>query len=270
MGSQPYAPETWCTWLVPLIFLVCIFMFGYTMYVNDCPETTGPENCILYHPLGRFSFQPLTENHLFGPSIHMLKLMGGLDRKLVVDDGDSWRLFSCIWLHAGVVHLLVNMLSLLLTGIRLEGEFGFLRIGPLYVLSGFGGSLLSCLCQETGKETISVGASGALFGLLGAMLSDLITNWTIYTRKCVAFALLGIVIALNLAAGFIPGVDNSAHMGGFISGFLLGFIFLLRPQYGYVSSKYIAAGYDIKQRKPKYKFYQKLLWVAALVAFVIG
>lgn len=61
------------------------------------------------------------------------------------------------------------------------------RIGPLYVFSGFGGSLMSCLCQDIRKETISVGASGALFGLLGAMLSDLITNWTIYTRKVDAF-----------------------------------------------------------------------------------
>lgn len=58
--------------------------------------------------------------------------MGGLDRKLVVADGDSWRLFSCIWLHAGVVHLLVNMLSLLLTGVRLEGEFGFCKRLLLY------------------------------------------------------------------------------------------------------------------------------------------
>lgn len=61
------------------------------------------------------------------------------------------------------------------------------RIGPLYVLSGFGGSLLSCLHKEVRRETVSVGASGALFGLLGAMLSDLITNWTIYSKKVNAF-----------------------------------------------------------------------------------
>lgn len=88
--------------------------------------------------------------------------------------------------------------------------------------------------------------------------------------QCIAFTILGIVIALNLAVGFVPGVDNSAHIGGFIAGFLLGFIFLLRPQYGYVSSKCVAAGHDVKHRKPKYKFYQKLLWVTALVTFVAG
>ena len=57
------------------------------------------------------------------------------------------------------------------------------RIGCLYVLSGFGGSLLSCLSINPAETTISVGASGALFGLLGALLSELITNWTIYSNK---------------------------------------------------------------------------------------
>lgn len=56
------------------------------------------------------------------------------------------------------------------------------RIGALYVISGLGGSLMSCLTDKRG-ERVSVGASGALFGLLGAMLSELITNWTIYENK---------------------------------------------------------------------------------------
>lgn len=58
------------------------------------------------------------------------------------------------------------------------------RIGLLYVLAGFGGSLMSCINLDiAGKPTLSVGASGALFGLLGAMLSELFTNWTIYANK---------------------------------------------------------------------------------------
>lgn len=57
------------------------------------------------------------------------------------------------------------------------------RIAPLYLLSGFGGSLLSCLHHKGKKEIVSVGASGALFGLLGTMLSELIANWTIYENK---------------------------------------------------------------------------------------
>lgn len=54
-----------------------------------------------------------------------LKKLGALERQLVVEEGEGWRLLSCMWLHAGVVHLLANMMSLLFIGIRLEQEFGF-------------------------------------------------------------------------------------------------------------------------------------------------
>jgi len=106
--------------------------------------------------------------------------MGALETSKVTKDHEGWRLITCIWLHAGVIHILANMLILVLIGIRLEKEFGFLRIGTLYVISGIGGSLLSSLFMVS---NISVGASGALFGLLGSMLSELITNWTIYENK---------------------------------------------------------------------------------------
>ncbi|KAH9666630.1 RHOMBOID-like protein 5 [Citrus sinensis] len=166
-----------------------------------------------------------------------LRDLGGLDRNLVVRKNQKYRLLSSMWLHAGIIHLVVNMTSLMLVSYRLEQEFGFARIAPLYLLSGFGGSLLSCLHHKGKKEIVSVGASGALFGLLGTMLSELIANWTIYENKCTSLSVLGSVIALNLAFGFIPGVDgvdNLAHIGGFASGVLLGFILFLRPQYGYL------------------------------------
>ncbi|KAF6152753.1 hypothetical protein GIB67_021413 [Kingdonia uniflora] len=180
---QQYPPmqERWFAWLVPLFFIVNIAAFVYSMYVNDCPSNVvGTDHCVLQKLLGRFSFQPLSQNPLFGPSSSTLEKMGALEWKLVVKEGEGWRLISCIWLHAGVIHLLANMISLIFVGIRLEEEFGFVKIGLLYVLSGFGGSLLSSISL---RSTMSVGASGALFGLLGAMLSELITNWTIYANK---------------------------------------------------------------------------------------
>ncbi|KAF3450874.1 hypothetical protein FNV43_RR06963 [Rhamnella rubrinervis] len=261
-------PEPWFSWIVPVIFLANIFMFVYSMYINNCPSKTGKDHCILYDPFKRFSFQPFHENPLLGPSTDTLRKMGALEKRLVVHENEAWRLLTCMWLHAGVIHLVTNMLSLIFIGIRLEQEFGFFRIGVLYVLSGFGGSLMSCLnLHLSDKPTISVGASGALFGLLGAMLSELITNWTIYANKCAALLTLIVIIAINLSFGFLPHVDNSAHIGGFISGFLLGFILLVRPQFGYVSRKYIPTGYDIK-RKSKYKCYQYVLWVTALVLLI--
>ncbi|XP_027358647.1 RHOMBOID-like protein 3 isoform X2 [Abrus precatorius] len=180
--SYVYDPDIhWTSWLVPLFVAVNVVVFIVAMYVNNCPrKNLGIEGDCVARFLGRFSFQPLRENPLFGPSSSTLTKMGALQWDDVVNHHQGWRLVTCIWLHAGVVHLAANMLSLVFIGIRLEQQFGFVRIGIIYLLSGFGGSVLSSLFI---RNNISVGASGALFGLLGAMLSELITNWSIYTNK---------------------------------------------------------------------------------------
>ncbi|KAH7425315.1 hypothetical protein KP509_11G049000 [Ceratopteris richardii] len=161
------------------------------------------------------------------------------------------------------------MLSLLFIGIKLEQEFGLIRIGILYVLSGFGGSLLSALFLRNG---ISVGASGALFGLLGAMLSELLTNWTIYSNKCAALMTLALVVALNLAVGILPNVDNFAHIGGFFSGFLLGFVLLIKPQFGRVRQRYLSYNIDAGslRTRQKHQLYQYILFGISLIIVIVG
>ncbi|XP_038708146.1 RHOMBOID-like protein 2 isoform X2 [Tripterygium wilfordii] len=172
----------WTSWLVPMFVVANIAVFIVSMYINDCPKhnNSGVQGKCVARFLGRLSFEPLRENPLFGPSSSTLEKLGALEWTKVVIKHQGWRLITCIWLHAGVIHLLANMLSLVFIGIRLEQQFGFVRIGIIYLLSGFGGSVLSCLFI---RNSISVGASGALFGLLGAMLSELLTNWNIYTNK---------------------------------------------------------------------------------------
>ncbi|KAH1055153.1 hypothetical protein J1N35_033218 [Gossypium stocksii] len=265
----PPQPKPWKPWLMPLAFVANTSVFIYTMYVNDCPHTSGTSKCILYEYLGRYSFQRFKENPLLGPSYITLKKLGGLDWTQVVEEKEYWRLFSCMWLHAGLIHLLINMLSLLGLGIRLEHEFGFVRIGPLYMISGFGGSLTSVLSLAR-KRIVSVGASGALFGLLGSMLSELITNWSNYTNKCSALSTMLLIICLNLAIGFLPRVDNSAHIGGFVSGLLAGFVLLMRPQYGYISSKHVPEGYQIKHKVAKHQVHQYVLFGISLVLLITG
>ncbi|GAB4860441.1 hypothetical protein Ancab_035601 [Ancistrocladus abbreviatus] len=103
------------------------------------------------------------------------------------------------------------MLSLVLIGIRLEQQFGFVRIGIVYLLSGFGGSVVSSLFIQ---QSISVGASGALFRLLGAMLSELLTNWTIYANKVAALLTLIVIIVVNLGLGLLPCVAVAFLRGG--------------------------------------------------------
>ncbi|KAE9616605.1 putative peptidase S54, rhomboid [Lupinus albus] len=193
--------------------------------------------------------------------------MGALQLDKVVHRHQVWRLFSCIWLHGGLVHLLANMFSLVFIGIRLEQDFGFVRIGFLYVLSGFGGSLLSSLFLQS---SISVGASGALFGLLGAMLSELLTNWTIYANKFAATLTLIVIIIINLGAGFLPHMDNFAHIGGFFSGFFLGVVFLIRPQYKWVSQRNSYFGFVAPPVNSKHKRYQSVLWVISFILLCAG
>ncbi|XP_057771371.1 RHOMBOID-like protein 3 [Salvia miltiorrhiza] len=131
------------------------------------------------------------------------------------------------------------MLSLVFIGIRLEQNFGFVRIGIMYLISGFGGSLLSVLFI---RNSISIGASGALFGLLGAMLSKLITNRSIYTNKVAALLTLIVIVMINLGVGILPHVDNFAHIGGLLTGILLGFILLPCPQFAWLARHNPAAG----------------------------
>ncbi|WMV32181.1 hypothetical protein MTR67_025566 [Solanum verrucosum] len=261
-----YQPYKKCLpWLVPIIIIVNIVLFIFVMYVNDCPRNSN--NCFGIDFFGRYAFQDVHENPLLGPSTTTLQKLGALDVNKVVEGKQIWRLFSCMWLHAGVFHVAANMLSLLFVGIRLEQEFGFLRIGPLYVLAGVGGSLLSALFV---RKKISVGASGALFGLLGAMLSELITNWTLYENKLATLLTLLLIIALNLAVGILPHVDNFAHLGGFVTGFLLGCVLLLRPQFGWVNLNKAPPGYFVASKKSKYKIYQYILLMFSLAFLLTG
>ncbi|EFJ25538.1 hypothetical protein SELMODRAFT_98870 [Selaginella moellendorffii] len=252
--------------IVPIFVIANIVVFIITMYRNDCPAHQTEYRCIL-PGLKRFSFQPLSQNPLLGPSSNTLLRMGALESELVTSGREGWRLVSCIWLHAGVFHLLLNMLGLLTLGLQMEQEFGFLKLGFVYLIAGFGGSLLSALFL---RLTISVGASGALFGLMGALLSELLINWSHHERSWFTLSQLVVLFIINLALGKMPHVDNYAHLGGCISGILLGFILLQRPPLTWPTQPHLP--YQPPSRPwriyslPKYKF---VIWVIALNLLVV-
>ncbi|KVI07157.1 RHOMBOID-like protein 2 [Cynara cardunculus var. scolymus] len=265
-SSYAHTETYWTSWLIPVFVIANIAVFVVLMYINNCPKHNHSRiygKCVARF-LGRFSFQPLRENPLFGASSNTLEKLGALQWWKIVHGHQGWRLVTANWLHAGLIHLVANMLSLVLIGIRLEQQFGFLCIGVIYLLSGFGGSILSSLFIQ---RNISVGASGALFGLLGTMLSELITNWTIYTNKAAALLTLIVMVVVNLAVGILPFVDNFAHIGGFLTGFLLGFVLLPRPQFGWFERHNLPADVRVKS---KYKAYQYVLGLLALCLLVAG
>ena len=133
--------------------------------------------------------------------------------------GEWWRLLSCMFLHAGIAHLLFNMLALFSWGRLAEALYGRAKFLLVYLAAGLCGSVASFALSNSN----SVGASGAVFGLLGAMLYVRTVNKTWFNRfiGMQLFAILGI----NIVYGFMNAgiIDNFAHIGGLVGGLLVSF-----------------------------------------------
>jgi len=125
-GRKHRGDTQWTAWLTPTIVVANVSIFIVVMYTNDCPKTTtGANGDCVAKLLRRFSFQPLRENPFLGPSSSTLEKLGALDWKKVVQGNEKWRLITAMWLHAGIIHLVMNMFDVIIFGIRLEQQFGF-------------------------------------------------------------------------------------------------------------------------------------------------
>ena len=141
--------------------------------------------------------------------------MFAVNRELIVNFNQYYRLFTGMFLHAGILHLLFNMYALYIIGMQLESFLGKAKYLIVYLLSGIGASMLSIFFSNS----FSVGASGAIFGLMGALLY-FGYHYRVYLDSVVKSQIIPLII-LNLILGFtISGVDNWAHIGGLVSGIL--------------------------------------------------
>lgn len=144
-------------------------------------------------------------------------LVFGANVDTLTKNGDYYRLFTSMFLHIGILHLLCNMYSLYIIGKEVENVFGKVKYLIIYLLSGIAGSILSLAFNH---NTICAGASGAIFGLLGALL-----YFGYYYRTYLGATLTRTiipVIVLNLIIGFTSsGIDNAAHIGGLVGGILI-------------------------------------------------
>lgn len=183
--------------------------------------------------LNHWVVEPLEINFMVGPGLQALIEAGAKDSPKIVEEGEWWRLFTAMWLHAGVIHLAANMSVLLRFGWPMEKEAGCQRFAPVYLLGGLLGSLGSAVFIP---DILSVGASGACFAIIGAVWGDLLQNWGLMwsAGRCgqctVAFACLSLSTAMNLALGLMPFVDNFAHAFGFLGGLLVGSVLMIRPR----------------------------------------
>jgi rhomboid protease GluP len=131
--------------------------------------------------------------------------------------GQLWRFFTPMLLHGSILHIGFNMYALYIFGIGLERRYGHGRFLLLYILGGFAGSVFSFLFSSAN----SIGASGAIFGLIGAEGIFLFQNRKLFGAQ-VRGALNNVifVVAINLFLGLQPGIDNWGHMGGLMGGLI--------------------------------------------------
>jgi len=171
--------------VTPILILICILVF-ISMYIFG----NGSEDIMTLIKFGA-NYQPL------------IKL------------GEVWRLFTSMFLHIGIIHLVCNMYSLWILGKELETFLGKFKFLIVYLGSGFIGSLLSVVVHSS----VSAGASGAIFGLMGSLLY-FGYHYRLYLGSVIKTQIIPIIL-LNLLIGFtLSGIDNFAHIGGLIGGYL--------------------------------------------------
>ncbi|PHS34041.1 MAG: rhomboid family intramembrane serine protease [Sulfurovum sp.] len=156
--------------------------------------------------------------------------MGALFGPYTIIEGEWWRLGTAIFLHGGMTHLLMNMFSLYLIGRGVEQYFNTESYLSIYFFSGILGALASLYVHP---QSVGMGASGAIFGIFGALAGFFIAHREKiqdYTKSFMKdFA---IIIALNLVIGLsIPSVDMSAHIGGLVIGAVGGFVISKNPRW---------------------------------------
>ncbi|THH09466.1 hypothetical protein EW145_g1984 [Phellinidium pouzarii] len=146
---------------------------------------------------------------------------GGIDSN---ETPNQWfRFITAIFLHAGIIHIALNMVAQLLVSAQLEREMGSVGFFLVYFCAGIFGNVLGGNFALVGVP--SVGASGAIFGTVAVSWVDLLAHWKYQYRPKAKLIAMTIELILGIAMGFIPYVDNFAHLGGFLMGLLVGTIF---------------------------------------------
>ena len=178
---------------------------------------------LMYANIAVFLLMALSGVSILTPDTLSL-LRWGANFKLLTDgQGEWWRLLSSCFVHIGILHLLFNMYALLYIGLLLEPILGRTRFIGAYLLTGILASMVSLSWNDF---AVSAGASGAIFGMYGVFLALLTTDLIEKAARKPLLASIGVFVCFNLLYGMKAGVDNAAHVGGLVSGFVLGIAFI--------------------------------------------
>ncbi len=236
-GFQHKAPRPYITYLL-LLVNIAVFTLGTVLGLEDEFFQVGANNhdlvlCQQYY-VYRGGCVPADVGERLTRS----------QQRFVAPGGEFYRLFTAMFLHAGIAHIAFNMLALFSFGPLIERLYGRGLYLLLYLLGGLGGSALSAVLGSA--EAGSVGASGALFALFGAEIVFFYRQRQIFGAAGNAqLRMLLFFAAANLLLGFTPGssIDNWGHIGGLVSGVLLAWTINPTPQ---VRQVYVQAGEGVR------------------------
>lgn len=149
---------------------------------------------------------------------------GAVYMPYITEYKEYWRLLTSVFMHFGISHLLNNMIVLFMIGDNLERALGHIKYLIFYLVCGVGANVISLFVENiTDSYSVSAGASGAIFGVMGGLLWAVIANRG--RLEDLTSQRMGIFIVLSLYYGFVStGVNNAAHVGGAVTGFLLSII----------------------------------------------
>jgi len=173
-------------------------------------------------------FDTMANNPLYGPPATTMVRFGAKEASLILYKGQWWRLLSPIMLHAGVFHILSNVLIQLRVGGYLNLVYGNAKWLWIYLVSGVFGNICSCIFLP---DSVGVGSSGALLGMLTSWIAWIIFRWKKIPEECrgqrnCQLAMVVVSVGITLILSFASFVDWAAHMGGAIQGFLWGAVLL--------------------------------------------
>jgi rhomboid protease GluP len=158
--------------------------------------------------------------NIINPSVEKIIEWGANERALTLN-GEAWRLLSSIFIHIGIIHLIMNLYALLYVGSLLEPFIGKTKFIIAYFVCGLLASTASIWWHTF---SVSAGASGAIFGLFGVFIALLTTNFIEKSFRKPLLIYMGIYIGINLLNGLNSGVDAAAHIGGLVTGIIIGYI----------------------------------------------
>jgi len=229
---------SWITWLITIV--TCLVWIFTSQQTAVALGLHGISDWITFVVRDAISLSPHDNDVLS----QVLITYGAKDNTLILH-GQYWRFVTPIFLHANALHIGLNMLNFVVLGLVLERMLGPLRFLFIYLVTGIIASIASF---HFSPQDISVGASGAIFGLVGTYSIFIVAHRRAFRFGGIpALGWLVLIIALNLGLGlFVQNVDNAAHVGGLLSGCILGWWFA--PLYKQVAQGKLTDVHNLSRR----------------------